>query len=186
MPRGSLILLVPALLVIAAVLFTLKGFEPVPGTATEPALPEPRYELGRAEWVRLDQQGQPQMRATAESIEYFDDRSAQLNQLVLDRLGGRDGPWHITAPRGVVPPNQTRMKLSEPVTITGRLREGDTVKIETDRLWVDWQQRELYTEDAVVLHGSSRQARANGLRADWSGRRVELLRDVQVDYDAPG
>lgn len=184
--RGPVLLLFPLALAVVAVVVTLQGFQPEPAAEGEGAAgPEPRYELADAQWTRHDPAGTPQLRATAARIEYFDDRSARLTTLTLDQLGGADGPWRIHAPSGTVPAEQMRMQIGPPVRMTGTLRQGGAVDVATERLWIDWQKREIYTDDRVTLTAPRREARARGLRTDWAGTRVRLLRDVRVDYAAP-
>lgn len=181
MPTRVAIVLLP-LLVILLVYLTLRGF----GTRTSPVeqvkVERPRYVLKGAEWTRYDEQGQPEVRATALSIDYFDDKSARLNTLEMDRLGGGNGPWHLSAATGVMPANQERMQLGRPVTVTGDLQDLGPVRIVSDTLWVDFERKEIHTGDSVLLSGEGRNARATGLRADWNGERVQLLQDVHVDY----
>lgn len=180
------ILLGPLLLAFVAILFTLRGFEPsdqVPGLGEST---RPRYLLKDAEWTRFDAQGRPQLRAQAREIDYFDDRSAQLRDVQVDRLGGTDGPWRITSPLGLVPASEQRISLKKPVTVRGALQGGGPIEMATTSLWIDFTRREIYTDDPVRLTGPNRSARARGMRADWAGTRVQLLREVEIEYARPG
>ena len=60
----------------------------------------PRYTLTQADLTRYDAAGQPSMKATAATLEYFDDESATATTLVVDVLSGPKTPWHIEAPAG--------------------------------------------------------------------------------------
>lgn len=178
----ALYVLVPIALTVAALLFTLRGLQPREGAGAAAETEPPRYAVTGAEWVRLGRQGEPEFRARAESIDYFADESLKLHGLTVDTLGGTESPWHLQAPEGEAPPHERRLQLKGHVVATGLYEDGAPLMFTTDRLWVDLLRKELRTEDPVVLQSEFRRATARGLRADFTGERVELLSDVQVDY----
>lgn len=181
-----LILLVPALLAVASLVFFLGGNgETAAPERTLDAKP-PRYQVIGAEWTRLGVGGQPEFRARAEKIDYFADDSARLHGLTLDALGGAKSPWTLSAPSGRSPPREKRLELTGGVTARGLANDGSPLKFDTQRLWVDLLRRELYTESEVELRTDLRRASARGLRADFEGDRVQLLNDVAVDYAPEG
>lgn len=144
----------------------------------------PRYALVNAEWLRLDARGEPELRAHAETIDYYADDSVKMKTLTLDALGGTESPWTLTAPRGRVPAHERRVLLEGEVLAQGRYGD-EPVRFTTNSLWVDLLRRELRTDAAVVLDSEFRRASARGLRADFSGGNVQLMNDVQVEY-VPG
>jgi len=178
----ALYLLLPIALTLAALLFTLRGLRP--GAAREAAVEteQPRYAVTGAEWVRLGRGGEPEFRARADSIEYYADESLRLHTLTVDTLGGTASPWHLQAPEGEAPPRERRLQLKGQVVATGLYEDGAPLMFTTERLWVDLLRKELRTDDPVVLQSEFRRATARGLKADFTGERVELLNDVQVDY----
>lgn len=151
-----------------------------------PSDEQPRYFLEDAEWVRYDQAGRPLRRVRSERIEILDDESARLRELTVDQLGGDQGPWVLHAPRGYSPPHAQRLLLQDTVTIEGRWPESQPLQLATEQLWVDSETREIYTETPVVIEGTTRSVRANGLRADWDADRLRLEGDVRVRYDPAG
>ena len=180
--RSWVVVLMPLLLAFGAIMLTLRGFEP----AGEAPLPEeaerPRYELKDAQWTRLDAQGQVAFRGSAAWIGYFDDRSAQMREVRFDQLGGANGPWTITSPMGLVPPKEQRIALTAPVHVAGKLPGAGDVTMDTKSLWIDTVARDIHTDETVHLEGPNRRARADGMRADWAGTRVQLQRNVRIEY----
>lgn len=180
--RAVLLLSVPAGLAATMVWLLVRGFDP--GTPQEapsdPGTPA-RYQLTGVDWTRYDDQGAPLMHAQAARARYFDDKTARLDQVRLDHLGG-DGPWVLTAPSGLVPARERRVQLTAPVRIAGDLPRLGPVELEAVSLWVDPDRREIYTAERVTMDAPGRRASALGLRADWAGERVRLLNQVRVDY----
>lgn len=181
MARPSVFLAVAAALAAFAALLLLRGFQPEPQQAAAEVGNPPRYQLQGVEWTRLDAQGQPLIRATADTVRYYDDKSAQFETLRVERLG-QGGPWNLNAPRGQMPGGEQRIRLEKPVEMTGKMKSGEDVRVETDSLWVDLERKEIATEDRVRLTGRNRAASATGMRADWNGTQVKLLKDVEVEY----
>lgn len=180
--RGGLVFAGIGLLVALTLVLLLRGLRGAPAEVAVAAAAEPpRYELQGIRWTRLDPEGRPLLQATAAQARYFDDRSARFEELQVQRLGA-EGPWTLTAPRGVMPPDEKRIHLTEPAQMNGRLKTGEPVRVTADGMWVDLARREIYTDERVVLQGPQRQARARGLRADWQGTRVQLMNEVEVEY----
>lgn len=181
--KRQLAWLLPLALVVALGFWIARQPE-APGSASAGAPPAamPRYALTGVNWLRLDSKGQPQFRAQAAQIDFYDDDSARLQTLSLDALGGLDSPWRFNSPSGFVPPGQKRLRLDGPVAGTGKLANGDTVHLNAAQLWVDSAKREISSETAVQIDAPRRQAQAQGLRADFGGKRVELRGKVQATY----
>ncbi|HEY0973135.1 MAG TPA: LPS export ABC transporter periplasmic protein LptC [Solimonas sp.] len=167
-----------------AVGLTLRGFAPA-DLATEAAADQPRYTVEGAEWTRYDEAGNAAIRARATRIDYYDDRSAQLQQVTVDRLGDQ-GPWTLKAAQGEIPPNQTRMQLSPDVEIDGRLRSGAPADLRTRHVWVDWTARTLASAEPVEMRSPNRELQAVGFESDWAGEQLRFLKDVKVRYAPPG
>lgn len=186
MIRGRLALLLPLILIVAAIAVTMRGFRHVERVAEAPQARQPRYELLGAEWTRYDAQGRTQLHATADTIRYYDDKSAELEHLVVDHLGSQPGPWHLTAPRGSAPAGEERLQLTEPVTMRGKLKNGDDLEVTAQTMWVDYARREVYTDTPVHVAAPYRDVQALGMRTDWAGTRLQLLKDVRVTYAPQG
>lgn len=182
----ALYVLLPALLLAAALWFTWQGFQAVPDEARAPAVEAPRYAVIGAEWLRLGPGGQPEFRARAAAIDYYADGNLKLRAITVDALGGFESPWHVEAPAGEAPPRERRLLLTGEVLAQGRHASGAPVTFSTTRLWVDLLRRELHTEAPVTLQTDFRSASARGLRADFAGERIQLLNDVRVDYAPEG
>lgn len=178
----SLYLLVPLLLVAGGVVLTWQGLQPPSAETVAAAERQPRYAVTDAEWTRLGPGGQPEFRATANSIQYYEDESVQMQDVVLDSMGGKHSPWHVTADHGRAPPRERRLLLTGNVAAEGRYTGTLPVTFTTDRLWVDLLRRELRSDAEVSVASDLRKAAGRGMRADFNGERVEILNDVRVEY----
>ena len=172
-------------LVAAALMYTWEGMQEPEPAAVAPTQEPPRYTLTGVRWLRLGQDGEPEFRADAKSLDYFADASVTMRNVKLDALGGYSSPWHLEAPRANAPPRERRLRLTGGVHATGSLANED-VKLVTPRLWVDLLRRELQTDAPVEMQSDFRSVKARGLRSDFDGEHVQLLNDVRVDYAPPG
>jgi len=181
---GRLLVLVAILAISVAMLMAVRNFDQgSTQQVQEDNDPRPRYALRDAEWTRLGSDGNAQFHITASTIDYYDNKSAILGNMTMDGLGGDKGAWTLTSPAGEMPSQQERILLKKPVVITGRSNKGgDPVKMFTDQLWVDNQRKEIYTELPLRLTQGNQQATATGMRADWTGQKLDLLHDVKVTY----
>lgn len=157
---------------------------------TEPAPPEqlgaaertPRYYLKQASWVQLGPAGQVEYQVQASAARYYDDESAQLEELVINGLAGTDN-WSLRAPEGYAPPHERRMLLEGPVRGNGQWTDGERFALQTEHLWLDTLRREIYTEAPVELVSKHRNLNATGMRADWAGSELQLQSRVRVRYE---
>lgn len=175
--------LTPLALMVAVGFWLSRAHEAAAPDAAEAHGPAtPRYALTGATWLKLDSKGQPQFRAQAAQIDFYDDHSAQLQMLSVDALGGLDSPWRLNAPSGYIPPQQKRLRLDGPITGEGRIGDNEWAQLEAEQLWVDQTLRELSSDRPVSLVSPRRQAKAHGLRADFSAKRIELRGNVEARY----
>jgi lipopolysaccharide export system protein LptC len=176
----------PLLVALGIWLATWRSSLQPPAAAPARAEAQPRYQVTDGHWIRYNERGESEFEATAERIEYFDDESARLSTLEMHSLGGSESPWRLSAPEGYAPPHSDRrMQLRGGVRAMGHWPEGEPLNFETQYLWVDEVNRQLYTDAPVLLRGKSRSAKADGLRAAWVGRSVELLGQVRMQYVLP-
>ena len=181
MPRG-LLTLASAVLIIVAVIWALLGLEDTAPETKAPQVTDPRYTAKKAEWTHLNAQGVAEFHLTADTVDYYDDRSAKLQGVMIDRLRTGENPWRLTAPQGTMPSKENRVLLQNPVHAIGALQSGETVTIDTPRLWADATRNELYTSDAVQISSATWLATSVGLRADLAGDKMTLLKNIQVKY----
>lgn len=179
----SLLTLAFVALALAALSWSLRGLEENAGTVAKTAAP-PRYTAKQAQWTHLDAQGVAAFHLTADTVEYYDDRSATLSNVVMDRFHAGQSPWRLTAPQGTIPAWQSRVLLQNPVNAAGTLLNGDPVTISTSSLWADGSRNELYTDASVQVDGPGWQATGIGLRADLASDKVALLHNTKVNYVA--
>jgi len=174
-----------AALALAGLLFTLSRIDDV---AVEPAAPDnrlPRYTLTGAELTRYDVQGQPALKATAATLEYFDDESAQATTLVLDVISGPTTSWHIEAPTGTLKPGSREMRLEGDVVANGNWPDnGEPVTLKTPTLWVDPDSHTLRTDAVVQAASRTRNGSATGMNANWVQHDLHLLNNVKMRYEA--
>jgi LPS export ABC transporter protein LptC len=179
-------LLLPILVLLVVVLGAL-SFRRGPSTQNVAANGQepPRYTVHTARWQRFDSEGKPMFEATADSIEYFDDESAELHTLELTALGGGDGdPWRASAPSGHSPANEHRVQLTGGVTGKGHWPDGEPLEFSTPDLWLDPTEKRLDTAAKVVIKSPTRAAEAVGLHVDGEHSTIHLLNDVRIRYVA--
>lgn len=177
--------LLSALLVVligGALWLTFKGFEPTE-VAAELTQEHPQYEMENALWLRYGDDGQIEMRARADRIEYFDDRSMELSRVQIDRLSD-EGPWVLVAARGQVPAQSQRMQLLPDVNVEGR-RGGQPIHIHAPQVWLDWSRKTISSAKQVNMTSPGRTLSALGFEADWSGERLRFHKNVEMNYVAP-
>lgn len=179
-------LLLPLLVLLVAGLIILSfGTPREPKTAAVAGQEPPRYTVQKARWQRFDAQGKPMFEATAESIDYFDDESADLHTLDLTALAGGDGPpWRAAAPVGHSPPGEHRVQLTGGVTGQGHWPDGEALTFKTPDLWLDPEGKRLDTASQVTIESANRNAEATGLRVDGDKAVIHLLKDVRISYVA--
>lgn len=179
-------LLLPILVLLIVVLGALslrRG--PATQNAAAPATEPPRYTVRTARWQRFDADGKPMFEATADSIEYFDDESAELHTLDLTALSGGDGdPWRASAPSGHSPPGEHRLQLTGGVKGQGHWPDGEPLEFATPDLWLDPSEKRLDTTSKVTIQSPTRSAEAVGLRVDGQHSTIHLLKDVRIRYVA--
>jgi LPS export ABC transporter protein LptC len=181
MNRLLLPLLVLLVVVLAAV--TLRG-GPSTSSVSAPSQEPPRYTVRTARWQRFDVDGKPMFEATADSIEYFDDESADLHTLDLTALAGGGEPWRAAAPLGHSPPGEHRVQLTGGVTGEGHWPDGEPLTFKTPDLWLDPAEKHLDTQSKVNIDSATRNAEATGLRVDGDQSTIHLLKDVRIRYVA--
>lgn len=173
------------LLALAGLFYTLQRIDDVALAPVAPDAGLPRYTLNDAVITRYDADGTPAVRATAKTLEYFDDESARGDTLSVDVLSGVRTPWHAAAPSGMLPAHSHSFVLQGEVVADGHWPDTDEpVTVRTTELWIDPDRHEIHTERAVTLTGATRDGSATGLRSNWTDRNMSLLKDVKMHYDA--
>ncbi|NKF22907.1 LPS export ABC transporter periplasmic protein LptC [Solimonas marina] len=176
------------LLIIAAayiVSHSMRRSNEVTANAPEASGREPTYVADDATWIRYGTDGNPMIRAQAQRIDYYDDRSAVLTTVVVDRLGGPQGHWHLEAPKGTVPANQQRMLLQPDVNITGETSSQLPTTIAARDVWVDWDKRTISSDQPIRGNAPNRAVSAKGWQTDFDASSIQMKGNVEVQYDAP-
>lgn len=146
---------------------------------------EPLYVAEHATWTRYAADGAPQVRAQADQIDYYDDRSITMTTVTLDRLGSTQGHWHLEAPRGSVPPAAQRMLLQPDVAIRGESSHDLPTTIAARDVWVDWGQRTISSDQPIRGNAPNRAIKAKGWQTDFDATQIQMKGQVEVQYDAP-
>ena len=189
MLRRLLAMVIPVFMLVGVVVLlvlAMQHFEqgqPAPVQNSEAQPRQPQYTLNTTEWTRFGDDGKPVFHITAQSIDYYPDQSAVLHDLTMDRLNQGDGPWHLSSPQGEMPAHEQRVRLDNPVTVTGQFRDGRELRMTTTELWVDHDKQQIYTDKPVTVIGAGGQhAQAVGMLARMDGENLQLQHDVRVDY----
>lgn len=173
-----------AVAALAGLLFTLSRIDDI---ALEPAASDdklPRYTLTNAELTRFDAAGQPTMKATAATLEYFDDESALATTLVVDVLSGTRTPWHIDAPAGNLRAGSREIELTGEVIANGQWPDnGEALVLRSPSMTVNPDTHVLHTAAAVDVESRSRKGTAVGMNANWEKQDLRLLDNVKMRYE---
>lgn len=179
------LLIAALLLALAGLLYTLQRIDDVALAPLPPNSKVPRYTLNDAVLTRFDADGAPALRATAKTLEYFDDESARGEMLDVDILAGVKTPWTASAPSGILPAHSRSFVLEGAVVARGHWPDNnDAVTVQTTKLWIDPDQHELHTDRDVTFQSASRDGSATGLRSNWIDQDMKLLNDVKMHYEA--
>lgn len=146
---------------------------------------EPLYVADQATWTHYGVDGTPKVRAQADRIDYYDDRSITMTTVVLDRLGSAQGHWHLEAPSGSVPPDAQRMLLQPDVDIRGEAGRDLPTTIAARDVWVDWDKRTISSDQPVRGAAPNRTVSAKGWQTDFDATQIQMKGQVEVQYDAP-
>lgn len=161
------------LLVMVAVLLWQGGSAPDAATETA-ANGQPRYRIEKLRALRTDAKGQPLVRLTAESADYFDNGAATLEQIEAVGLSGEAAPWALKAPSGNVTAGEKRLLLHAPVTGTGSWATNEPFTFVGSAVWVDDAKRQFYSSQPLTLDSPSRSAKAKGFAAGFDGKTLKL------------
>lgn len=72
--------------------------------------------------------------------------------------------------------------LTGPVVAVGKAPDGEPLKLQTSRLLIGTKDKQLQTQMPVLLTGPTRQIQAVGMIANWDGKSLKLLNEVEVHY----
>ncbi len=178
--------MVAAVPVLAAVLYTLQRADESESSVQVAAAALPRYVARDATLTRFDMDGAAALRGTASSVEYFDDDSGQATDLQADLLAEGDAQWHLSAPAGTMPAHERRIRLDGPVLAKGEWPDtGSPLTVDTTQVWIDPDAHQFETRETVHLNSEARFGTAVGMRVDWDERHLQLLHNVKMTYVAP-
>ncbi len=160
------------LAMVAALLWQSASGPEEPITAANKALPRYRIENLRA--LRTDSRGEPLVRLTADSADYFDGGAASLSNIEAVGLSGEVAPWALKSPSGTVKAGERRLLLHKPVNGTGRWTTGEAFVFAGSAVWVDDAKRQFYSSEPLTIDSPTRTARAKGFVAGFDGKTLKL------------
>ena len=147
----------------------------MPDGATETAAnTAPRYRIEKLRALRTDAKGEPLVRLTADSADYFDNGAAALQNIETVGLSGEAAPWALKSPTGTVAPGEKRLLLQAPVTGTGRWTSGEPFNFAGSAVWVDDAKRQFYSSEPITLDSPTRTAKAKGFTATFDGKTLKM------------
>lgn len=175
--------LIAALAVALLILRNLPGDHET-GDAERRAGDAPQYVAEGATWQRFDTDGDVAMSASADQLQGFSGGEKRLMALRIDQLGG-DDVWSLQSPSGHQASEDARLRLDAPVTGTLQRNGAAPATLEAATVWVDKDQEQLSSDEAVTWIDRGSEARAQGFEGDWAGRSVRLRGDVNVRFTEP-
>lgn len=173
-----------AVAALAGLLFTLNRIDDIALDVAASPDKLPRYTLTQADLTRYDAAGQPSMKATAATLEYFDDESATATTLVVDVLSGPKTPWHIEAPAGNLRAGSREIELTGEVVAHGQWPDnGEALVLRSPSMIVNPDTHVLHTAAVVDVDSRTRKGTAVGMDANWEKQDLRLLNNVKMRYD---
>jgi LPS export ABC transporter protein LptC len=177
------VLLVPAL---AGLFYTFQRMDDTDTGTVEVPSTLPRYTLAIAQFSRYDSYGNPTLGGYADTVDYYDDQSGIAHNLDLELLTAGGSVWRVRAPSAELPARQRRFRLDDSVVATGHWPDSEgELTLKSKYMWIDPDTHLFDTDAPVDLISPGRNGTAVGLRGDWSGRSLQLLHDVKMNYEAP-
>lgn len=174
-----------AVAALAGLLFTLSRIDDVALAPEAAGSTLPRYTLTGATLTRYDADGQPALKATAATLEYFDDESATATTLVVDVLSGPKTPWHVEAPTGRLRAGSRDIELNGNVVANGQWPDnGEPLVVRAPTMTVNPDRHLLNTAAPVEVESRTRRGTAVGMNANWDQQDLRLLDNVKMRYEA--
>lgn len=172
MSRATLTGLALLLAMVAVLIWQGGG---TPDTSTDAVASDaPRYRIEKLSALRTDDTGQPLVRLTADTADYFDGGAAKLTNLEAVGLSGGAAPWTLRSPSGTVAAGEKRLLLHKPVEGTGRWSSGEPFTFAGSEVWVDDAKRQFYSTQPLVLNSATRNAKAKGFTAGFDGKTLKM------------
>ena len=172
MSRGALLGLALLLAAIAAVMMQGGGAPSTDNTIVNNQ--QPRYHIENLRALRTDEHGEPLVRLTADSADYFDGGAANLSNIEAVGLSGEAAPWALKSPSGTIAAGEKRLLLQAPVTGTGRWNTGEAFNFTGSAVWVDDAKRQFYSTKPITIDSPSRTAKAKGFTAGFDGKTLKM------------
>lgn len=184
MKKASII--AAALSLLALLGLAMRGSEPPVNLETKADDPA-RYIIRGASLRRHDEQGAVRVEGWAETIRYYDDDSAELQNFKVRVEGDRDNkPWIARASQGFSPAgNRHLLRLYGGVEGDGHWPDGEALIFNAEEVWVNAEDDSLQTDSEVTLRSASRIGKARGLRISGKRESVALRNDVEIHYVLP-
>lgn len=150
-------------------------------------LPEnaPDLYIEQPDQTRFDATGQPELRARAESLAYYESTGESLmTRPVMTVLSSPDQPWQITSDQAVLF-NDGSMNFEQNVEVIEQ-QTTDSMQLYTDWLRVEQNGRFVTTPRPVRLLQPGQEARGIGMDAILTGddSDITLKSEVSIRYDA--
>lgn len=135
--------------------------------------------------VRFDAQGQPELRAQAESLAYYESNGESLmTEPVMTLLSNPDQPWQITSDHATLFSDGSA-NFEQNVEVIEQQAVGG-MQLYTDWLRVEQNGRFVTTPRPVKLLQPGQEARGVGMDAILTGEDsdITLKSEVSIRYDA--
>lgn len=158
-------------LLAAVAIGLLRGESRAPDVAVNPPSAAQSY-LRDVRIVSFDDQGQAEYRARAETAQYFANGDISLDDVAIDYLGGANGPWVASAPRGGLPHDTETIHLNNGVAVRGQGR--NPVQFESDQVEIDLAQRRIRTLAPTTVSSGPQRISAQRLETGFDAERLQF------------
>ncbi|HEX6929412.1 MAG TPA: LPS export ABC transporter periplasmic protein LptC [Gammaproteobacteria bacterium] len=149
---------------------------------TAVAPPQPDAYFRELVVVRHDQQGQPEMRVTAEYAEHFENESWIHLRMLEAKSAANEPGWRLTARTGRLSDDGVHLEARGDVMLA---RSGDgssEMRLRTESLSVNTDTQLAVTDDHVVISQGTGSVSGRGMRASLDDDYLRLEADVEARY----
>jgi len=142
------------------------------------------YYMTDAELIVTGEDGQTRYRVrTNKAVQNPDTESKSLDQVFVEYDPLSEVPWELRADSGHIPPERNTIELQGDVVAQTRDDEDAPITIRTDFLELDTDTYIARTDNKVAIDYTQNRVFATGMRAFLKEDRLQLLTDVNGQFD---
>lgn len=182
MNRLTLAIVAVFLVIGSITLLNMRNEETPAETLAEVTNKEPDYSIQGINSTLFDKRGNIAYQVLADSLSHYNDEQTTLfDSPRYTFYVAKSQPWVVTATEGALI-ERSLLILTDRVEITTTDEDGFVRKIETSKLHLDIESREVSSDASVTISGPSFFVESNGLKANLKTQEFELKNHVKTHY----